>query len=394
MTSAKTRMTKQFRMTNDESARSHALRGNSEPLRTMSRTMCNGLCWSTMSSVVRRSDFVIRHVMCVLVLWLLAGTPANAQEKVHMHHAGKLPPGMIGAQQVARGGPLAGYFQPVQIKAPAGVMVSLAINGQFSAPQRTPLTVGMFVAPVYRLRVTQIPNHIGEEVYPTVEVINRIYPPVGEEFRFPIPIELTQTELELALAGKFVTRVVYLEDPQQALPIVSSPQSEQSYFEVRPTDDPLEVADRLGRPVAILRIGGRLPDSAGPDEKFLYGSPPVLIPNSLDLCSEPVAEISSTENAIASSTEKTPRSSVLKALAPTGKDEKEKVVLATAEVEADKSSAPSATSNAEPAGVQAGQRHSSRRNPVVKAAVPKRIQDPAWQSNKPAPVSVSISDDE
>jgi hypothetical protein len=332
--------------------------------------------------------------VCVLVLALLAGTQARGQEKVHMQHAGKLPPGMIGAQQVARGGPLAGYFQPVQINAPAGAMVSLAIDGQFSAPQRTPLTVGMFVAPVYRLRVTQIPNHIGEEVYPTVEVINRIYPPVGEEFRFPIPIELTQSELEMALAGKFVTRVVYLEDPQQALPIVRHPQSEQSYFEVRPTDDPLEVADRLGRPVAILRIGGRLPDAAGPDQKFLYGSPPVLIPNSLDLYSEPVAVIPSGENAISSSPEDNPRLVVSKDLAQPGKDETEKVVLASAEVGADKPSAPLEESSSRRTSVYESKRASSRPSPVVKVATPKRIPDPAWQSNKPAPVSVSISDDE
>ena len=41
-------------------------------------------------------------------------------------------------------------------------------------------------------------------------------------------------------------------------------------------DNPLDVADGLGRPMAILRIGGRLPDASGPDEVFLYGSPPLL----------------------------------------------------------------------------------------------------------------------
>jgi hypothetical protein len=204
-----------------------------------------------------------------------------------MLHAGKLPPGAIGAQQLLRGGPLPGYFQPVEIKAPEGTLVSLAIDHQFRAQQAAPFKVGMLIAPVYRLRVTQIPNHEGEEVYPTVEIINRVYPPVGEEFRFPVPIELTQADLELALAGKFVTRVVYLEDPQQALP-AAPVDDEQRYFEVRPSDDPLEVADRLGRPVAIIRLGGRLPDATGPDAKFLFGSPPLLVPNSLVLASEPI----------------------------------------------------------------------------------------------------------
>jgi hypothetical protein len=341
----------------------------------------------------RHPDFAVRHCLLILILILITAAQTSAQEKVHLLHAGKMPPGAIGAQQLARGGPLAGYFQPIEIKAPKGAMVSLAIDQQFSAPQRTPLTVAMLVAPVYRLRVTEIPNHIGEEVYPTVEVINRIYPPVGEEFRFPIPIELTQTELEMALAGKFITRVVYLEDPQQALPMARAPESEQSYFEVRPTDDPLEVADRLGRPVAIVRIGGRLPDTTGPDERFLYGSPPVLISNSLDLYSEPVADQSTTANAIAkSAVKKTPASDGDEPAQP-HKEEKGKVVLAAAEVESEKSTAAPATTAVRTAAPD-NQRTSRRPSPVVKVAAPKRNQDPAWQSNKPAPVSVSISDDE
>ncbi len=77
----------------------------------------------------------------------------------------------------------------------------------------------------------------------------------------------------MALEGKFVTRVIYLEDPLTALPVAEDPH-EQSYFEVAAHDNPLEVADRLGRPMAILRLGGRLPEAEGPDAAFLFGSPP------------------------------------------------------------------------------------------------------------------------
>jgi hypothetical protein len=69
--------------------------------------------------------------------------------------------------------------------------------------------------------------------------------------------------------------VIYLEDPETALPIVENPE-EQTFFEVGRGENPLEVADRLGRPMAILRMGGRVPDAAGPDAAFLYGSPPFL----------------------------------------------------------------------------------------------------------------------
>ena len=61
-----------------------------------------------------------------------------------------------------------------------------------------------------------------------------------------------------------MTRVIYLEDPDHALPVAEKP-DEQTYFEVPPGDNPLDVADRLGRPMAILRMGGRVPDADGPD---------------------------------------------------------------------------------------------------------------------------------
>lgn len=215
-------------------------------------------------------------------LWM-AAVSASAQAPVHFHHAGKLPPGAIGSQQLLRGGPLPGYFQPVEIKAPQGALVSLAVDNQFAAPQPTPLKVGMLIGSVYRLRITQIPERDGEEVYPTIEVINRIYPPVGQEFRFPIPLELTEQDLNLALDGKFVTRIVYLEDPDRALPVRKGPGVEQSYFEVRPGDDPLAVADRLGRPMAIIRMGGRLPTDSGADPDFMFGSPALLVPRAVDL---------------------------------------------------------------------------------------------------------------
>ena len=125
------------------------------------------------------------------------------------------------------------------------------------------------------MRVTNIPNQQGLEVFPTIEVIDRTYPPVGLEFKFPIPIELTQEELEMAIDGKFVTRVIYLEEPGTAEPSAQGP-GEQPYFEVGEGDNPLDVADRLGRPVAILRMGARVPDEGGPDATFLYGSPALL----------------------------------------------------------------------------------------------------------------------
>jgi len=72
-----------------------------------------------------------------------------------------------------------------------------------------------------------------------------------------------------------VTRVIYLEDPETADPVAREA-DEQAYFEVDAGDDPLHVADTLGRPVAILRMGARVPGPEGPDEAFMYGAPPLV----------------------------------------------------------------------------------------------------------------------
>ena len=198
------------------------------------------------------------------------------QPPVHFWHPAGLPPGAIGSRQLERGGPLPGFFQPVEIKAPQGVLISLAEEGRFSPPQPTPATVGLLVGTVYRLCAINLPFRAGVEVYPTIEVIDRLYAPPGQETRFPIQIELTREDLDLAATGKFVTRVVYLENPNAALPATVN-KTQPSWFDVVPGTDPLVVADTLGRPVAIVRLGGRVPDRiTGPDPAFLFGCPPVL----------------------------------------------------------------------------------------------------------------------
>jgi hypothetical protein len=213
--------------------------------------------------------------MVVLVLLGLTATLSAQAPDVHYLHHGTMPPGAIGSMQLVRGGPLLGYFQPVEVRAPSGVSISLAEEGVFAEPNPAPLKVGLLIGQVYRIRVTDIPLQPGMEVFPTIEVVDRLYTPQGREQRFPIVIELTKEDLRFSVEGKFVTRVIYLEDPRSALPISEDP-DRQTWFEAPPGADPLAVADQLGRPMAILRMGARLPDyTTGPDPSFLFGCPPL-----------------------------------------------------------------------------------------------------------------------
>lgn len=168
-------------------------------------------------------------------------------------------------------------YQVVEFIGPPGTQISVAAQGAFVEPQPMPQLGSMLVGPLYRVRITGLPHEPGREVFPTVELIDKLCPPPGQEMKFPIPIELTEEDLRLALSGHFVTRVIYVEDPCIALAAVGDP-DHPSWFDAGPGVDPLVESKHWGRPVAILRLGGRLPDDTrGPDMDFLAGCPPIAL---------------------------------------------------------------------------------------------------------------------
>lgn len=218
--------------------------------------------------------WMLIRVGCIAVmsvLGLYTGTSnCSAQLPAHFQNWADLPPGEVGLRQIERGGPLRGYFQPVEIVTPKGSDIALYVEDGFQRSEGPKVKAGMLIGAVYRARITRIPGHAGFEVYPSVEVIDRLHPPEGLEDRFPIPIEITQDDLDRVVAGEFVVRVVYLEDPTIALPQAQTGDTQRS-SDIGPGDDPLVAADRLGRPMAIVRIGARVPDE-------LLGGPPTLGP--------------------------------------------------------------------------------------------------------------------
>jgi hypothetical protein len=185
------------------------------------------------------------------------------------------PPGAVStSRQMGAGYPVANFYQPVSFEGPTGSQVALAYSQDFTPTQSGVMTAGLLIGPAYRLKVTEIPYHAGLEIFPTVEILDRVCPPPGLQSVFPIPIYFALEDLEVAIAGGMVTRVVYLEDPQTALPIADRPGT-QRHFDVTGTDDPLHVADQLGKPVAIVRIGSRVaPSQPEMMHEFLLGSPP------------------------------------------------------------------------------------------------------------------------
>jgi hypothetical protein len=219
-----------------------------------------------------------RSLATVLLFASLAILPrlAPAQPPItHPLYRGDMPPGVIGQLQTLRMG-RAGYYQPVEIRVPDGAIVSLAVSGEFLPSEENVAAAGMLLGEVYRARVGNIPGLEGVEVFPSIEVIDRLCPPPGQATRFPIPVELSREDLELAAAGKYVTRIVYVEDPRRAVPLQDVP-GQQSVQEVRPHEDPLRLADEFGRPVAIVRIGSRIPDIDPATGRYLLACPSLML---------------------------------------------------------------------------------------------------------------------
>jgi uncharacterized repeat protein (TIGR01451 family) len=141
------------------------------------------------------------------------------------------------------------------------------------------LQVGLLIGCDYRFRIAGIPYHAGQELFPTVTLLARTYPPQGQELDFPIVINLTLEDLELALAGRYIVRVIYLENPKTALPVHAN-STEQISHDIR-SGDPIAIAATQGLPVAIVRIGGRIPNLNAPNgmlnPEFCFGSPPWVL---------------------------------------------------------------------------------------------------------------------
>lgn len=224
--------------------------------------------------VARRRLAVGAMIACGLLFGLTAKS-AQAQKPLAAHYLypSQTPPGQVGQQRLQRGGPVVGYFQPVSFSMPGEVVGAVARDGGWTESTHDVIHGGLLIGQTYRLRLSNLPLHPGRDCYPTVEIIDRTYPPPGLEKQFPIPIVFNDDDIRLAMDGMYVTRVVYVEDPLQAIPGAQKP-GEQLWHDAGPHSNPLEVADQLGRPVAIVRIGSRTPDeSQGPDYQFMYGYP-------------------------------------------------------------------------------------------------------------------------
>lgn len=205
------------------------------------------------------SNLQARHWLPMFAMAIGLNSSSLAQQNEYFQPLNeKMAPGFV-ADTLARVRQYdPAWLQPVRIELPTAGTVSVfngtsTPNAVLAAPAQFSVNAGH----IYRLRIADMPEFPGVEVYPSIEILDRLHPPQGRESDFPIPVVLTEADIREAIEGHMVTRVVYLEQPQLAVSF--DPLRREIPQSVNPADNALQEADKLGRPMILVRIGGRTP---------------------------------------------------------------------------------------------------------------------------------------
>ncbi|GIX03287.1 MAG: hypothetical protein KatS3mg113_0293 [Planctomycetaceae bacterium] len=189
------------------------------------------------------------------------------------------PPGVAGAWSLQSGRVAPGTFQTVVLRLPGPGQVAVHDERGQLWEWNTPVQFGLLVGPVYRLRLRSLANFPHAEFYPSLELIDHLHPPAGQAARYPVEIEFLPEELLAAQQGRLVTKVVYVEraDHFTSHPVGDSPR----VIDLPPQAPLLAEADLLGKPLVIVRLGGREPARDRPDPQFWGPLAPILRPEQL-----------------------------------------------------------------------------------------------------------------
>lgn len=136
-------------------------------------------------------------------------------------------------------------------------------GGQFdSVPLVVPGRYTVQQLSIYRMKLTSIPGHEGTELYPTLEIAAAT--PRSQAFlaHSAIPVQFTVEDFNQVATGNFVTKVIYLPDPEfQELAVAGVDTLVSTRLD--PGVDPIVEADRRGAILAVVRLGNKDMEAPG-----------------------------------------------------------------------------------------------------------------------------------
>jgi hypothetical protein len=194
------------------------------------------------------------------------------------HHINNLPPSqMLMEPGPGVGGPGPGVMlgnlptpvpyniSQIAFSGPASMHVQHDTTGQGffdSAPLVVPHRENFPQGAIYRLKLTNVPGRPGEEYYPTLEVGPTTARTEAYLAHNAVPVNFTSQDFDQVQGGNFVTKVIYLPDPeyqQLALAAIETLVSTR----LDPGVDPIQEADRRGSILAIVRLGNKILEGGG-----------------------------------------------------------------------------------------------------------------------------------
>ncbi len=163
--------------------------------------------------------------------------------------------------------PMPGAKSQVIFAGPEGMVVAWEVGpGQFDVePLICPGRFNFPQGAIYRLKLTNIPGREGSELYPTLEIGPSLPRTEAYLAHNAIPLQFTEEDFDQVLSGNFVTKVIYLPDPDfQELALAGIDTLVSTRLD--PGVDPIIEADRRGAILAIVRIGNKDLQVGGDEE--------------------------------------------------------------------------------------------------------------------------------
>jgi hypothetical protein len=201
-----------------------------------------------------------------------------------------IPPGYPNAAVAAAGaltGAYAGQFAcartSVRFIDPRGMKISWYIQtpdgkrGWNDRPLEAPATYNFAQAAIYRLKLSDIPDYPGVDLYPTLEVVPANQRALTFLAHSSVPVSFTPDDFRMVAAGNYVVKVIYLPDPQFQDLAVGGGLGELISTQLEPGVDPIAEAAKRGSILVIVRLGNidlELRHSPAMDAPPPYVAPP------------------------------------------------------------------------------------------------------------------------
>jgi len=147
------------------------------------------------------------------------------------------------------------------------------VPGTFdSAPLIAPAAHDFPQGATYRLKLSNIPGHPGKELYPTIDIAPTAARTQAFLAHSSVPVEFTDNDFDQVFSGNFVTKVVYLPNPEFQ-GIAMSGVGTLVSTRLPAGADPIIEASKRGSILAVVRMGNKDLSTLHQQQQRMGGTP-------------------------------------------------------------------------------------------------------------------------